>query len=186
MSIQTIKYKKYTRKNMQNEYTGTTKCSTNTNPCNKCNLKNRQYKAFVRVPMKGYRKTLQCKTKDNTSITNDSILLNGNRINQKLKSSYYRMVQRFQYHSSDSKNDKSLTTIPSIGNYNCIYMYSFSVNPQEIKPSGFLSTKKYNMVNLKLDIKTLPTIDRNFFSFFCWKIKKKILLYSIIIKWVVV
>ena len=72
MSIQTIKYKKYTRKNMQNEYTGTTKCSTNTNPCNKCNLKNRQYKAFVRVPMKGYRKTLQCKTKDNTSITNDN------------------------------------------------------------------------------------------------------------------
>ena len=59
MTIQILKEKKYVRVNAKEKYTGTDKCSTN-NCSNTCNLTNRRYKSYVRVPLKGYRKTVQC------------------------------------------------------------------------------------------------------------------------------
>jgi len=59
MTIQILKEKKYVRVNAKEKYTGTDKCSIG-NCSNSCNLTNRRYKSYVRVPMKGYRKSLQC------------------------------------------------------------------------------------------------------------------------------
>lgn len=100
--------------------------------------------------------------KDHTIRSN--ISLNGKPINQKLNASYYRKVQRFQYHDSSKDIDKNLDPIEKHGNYNCIYNYSFSLQPNKIKPSGFLSTDKFNTINLNLEL--IPfTYDRNLFIF---------------------
>ena len=88
--------------------------------------------------------------KDHTSET--TILLNGNPINPKLKASYYRKIQRFQNHSTNTVYTPTLETNNLVGLYNCIYTYSFSLDPEKIKPSGFLSTGKFNNVNLDLKI----------------------------------
>ena len=57
-------YKAYIKQNMYEKYKGTNKCSTN-NCSNSCNLKNRRYKSSVRVPLKGYRKTINCNAATN-------------------------------------------------------------------------------------------------------------------------
>ena len=92
--------------------------------------------------------------KDHTSET--TILLNGNPINPKLKASYYRKIQRFQNHSTNTVYTPTLETNDLVGLYNCIYTYSFSLDPEKIKPSGFLSTEKFNNVNLDLKIISQP------------------------------
>uniref|UniRef100_A0A6C0IXY4 Major capsid protein N-terminal domain-containing protein n=1 Tax=viral metagenome TaxID=1070528 RepID=A0A6C0IXY4_9ZZZZ len=84
----------------------------------------------------------------NEHCRNVRVLLNGNSINSLLKSSYYRKIQRYQNHPSSSLLTKQ-------NNLNCIYQYSFSLNPDNIKSSGFLSLNKFNSVNL--DIQILPT-----------------------------
>lgn len=83
----------------------------------------------------------------NEHCRNIRVLLNGNSVNSLLKSSYYRKIQRYQNHRSSS----SIT--PKNG-LNCIYQYSFSLDPDSIKSSGFLSLNKFNTVNL--DIQILP------------------------------
>lgn len=80
------------------------------------------------------------------------ITLNGNPINPKLKSSYYRKVQRFQYHSTDPDYNKELDGLVKYGDYNCIYSYSFSLQPEKIKPSGFISSEKFNTIHLNVQL----------------------------------
>ena len=85
---------------------------------------------------------------------NTTILLNGNPINQRLKGSYYRKIPRYESHNTVSSKDKFGNSIkePNIHSYNCIYTYSFSFNPQNIKPSGFLSTNKFNSMHLDIEL----------------------------------
>ena len=89
----------------------------------------------------------------NRDHTNSSyISLNGNPINPKLKSSYYRKIQRFQYHSTGPDYNKELDAFVNYGDYNCIYNYSFALNPEKIKPSGFISTDKFNTIHLNIEL----------------------------------
>lgn len=102
--------------------------------------------------------------RNNDHTYNTNISLNGKPINQKLKASYYRKVQRYQYFSTSKDLNKNLDPIINYGNYNCIYNYSFSLNPSDIKPSGFLSTEKFNSINLNLELIEM-NYDRNLFIF---------------------
>lgn len=91
-----------------------------------------------------------------------SILLNGRVLNPRFSASYYRMVQRDQHYKSDRGY---VTSNIGMNNYldrdniekknNCIYSYSFSLDPELIKSSGFLSFKKFNNVHLDLQISSL-------------------------------
>jgi hypothetical protein len=85
---------------------------------------------------------------------NTTILLNGNPINQRLKGSYYRKITRYESHDVGSCKGRHGEAIenPNTYSYNCIYSYSFSFNPQNIKPAGFLSTDKFNSIHLDIDI----------------------------------
>ena len=93
---------------------------------------------------------------------NTTILLNGNPINQRLKGSYYRKIPRYESHNTISTKDKYGKEIkePNIHSYNCIYSYSFSFNPQNIKPSGFLRTNKFNSMHLDIELNK-ANYDRN-------------------------
>ena len=88
-----------------------------------------------------------------------AILLNGNPINSRFKGSYYRKVQRFQNHSCSSVYNPELDSNDQI-NKNSIYMYSFALDPENITPSGSLSTDKFNSVALDMQINS-DTISRN-------------------------
>jgi len=83
---------------------------------------------------------------------NVSILLNGNPINSRFKSSYYRKVQRYQSHSTGSVYNNNLESDNTNISYNSIYLYNFSFDPETIKPSGFLSTTKFNQIVLDLNV----------------------------------
>lgn len=85
---------------------------------------------------------------------NTTILLNGNAINSRLKGSYYRKIPRYESHNTISCKDKNGKEIisPDYYSHNCIYSYSFSFNPKNIKPSGFLSTNKFNSMHLDIEL----------------------------------
>jgi hypothetical protein len=53
---------------------------------------------------------------------------------------YFRMVQPYQYHTSTD------TT-------NFIYMYSFSLRPEEMQPSGSLNASRIDNMNLMLNLR---------------------------------
>ena len=93
----------------------------------------------------------------NREIRNDhssetSILLNGRVINPRFKTSYYRNVSRWESHSGNNVISKNLIENSDIGT-NCIYMYSFCLNPDIIESTGILSMNKFNNVELDLKIK---------------------------------
>lgn len=88
-----------------------------------------------------------------------SILLNGRVLNPKFPASYYRLIQRNQHYKSDFQVNEEFKS-------NCIYSYSFNLNPDEIKSSGFLSFNKYNNVHLDLQMTSLTnTKERELFVF---------------------
>jgi hypothetical protein len=103
---------------------------------------------------------------------NGSILLNGRVLNPRFSASYYRIIQRDQYYKS---NRVYITSNSGTNNYldkdlekknNCIYSYSFSLDPELIKSSGFLSFKKFNNVHLDLQLSSLSnTKDRELLIF---------------------
>jgi hypothetical protein len=99
---------------------------------------------------------------DHTS--HSGILLNGKYLNPKLKASYYRKIQRYQYLSTSPDMDKNIDPITEYGKYNCIYSYSFSLKPTQVKSSGFLSTEKFNSINLNLELIPM-NYNRNLFIF---------------------
>tara|TARA_B100000900_G_C20537222_1_gene698902 strand:- start:195 stop:974 length:780 start_codon:yes stop_codon:yes gene_type:complete len=66
MTQVTIKKKIHKNINVNENYIATTKCSTG-NCSNVCNLANRKYKSYVRVPLKGYRRTLNCNNSSNNN-----------------------------------------------------------------------------------------------------------------------
>ena len=92
----------------------------------------------------------------NDHATETSILLNGRIINPRFKSSYYRNVNRWESHSGSNIINNDLTESNSIG-MNCIYMYSFCLNPDLIKSTGILSMNKFN--NIEMDLKINGTND---------------------------
>ena len=87
----------------------------------------------------------------NSHIKSSSILLNGKAINPRFPSSYYTKIQRYQYHSGTNTFDHNLDNNVSIDE-NCVYIYSFSLNPNKVISSGFLSTDKFNTIELDLQI----------------------------------
>ena len=77
---------------------------------------------------------------------NGSLLLNGRVLNPRFPASYYRMVQRNQFYKSDytlMTNNRYLDEDDNTKN-NCIYSYSFNLDPENVSSSGFLSFKKFN------------------------------------------
>jgi hypothetical protein len=70
---------------------------------------------------------------------------------------YFRMVQPYQYHTStDVKN--------------FIYLYSFSLRPEDMQPSGSLNASRIDNMNLMMNLRpdsnepttiTIPVVDAN-------------------------
>ena len=93
---------------------------------------------------------------------NISILLNGRVLNPRFPASYYRLIQRNQHFKSDYHvdNDEKVKN-------NCIYSYSFNLNPEIIQSSGFLSFTKFNSIHLDLQMtsNSNTTKDRELFIF---------------------
>lgn len=85
---------------------------------------------------------------------NTTILINGNPINSRVRGSYYRKITRYECHNTNEVKDLNgeLIKNPNYYSYNCIYSYSFSLNPNNVKPAGFLSTNKFNTMHLEIEL----------------------------------
>ena len=108
--------------------------------------------------------------KDNTNqdnfkfrddLENADILINGNALTSYIDGSFYNFVSRYMHFNSSG----TLFLGDSNGNYdgdslNNVYTYSFCLEPLSIKPSGYLTSEKFNNVGLTLRIKESPGINR--------------------------
>ena len=87
---------------------------------------------------------------DHSKVTN--ILLNGRTLNPRFLASYYRKVQKYQnYDGTRNVYQTDLSENLEIKK-NCIYNYSFSLEPLKMNPSGILSLDKFNNVEIDLQL----------------------------------
>lgn len=77
------------------------------------------------------------KNNSNDTFHSAKILLNGLERIKETKSSYFRLVQPYKYH----------TRIPT----NYIYVYSFSLKPEELQPTGSCNFSLFSNINLQLN-----------------------------------
>lgn len=76
-------------------------------------------------------------------LTSATLLLNGLERFEEKEGSYFNLIQPYQYH----------TVIPKAG----IYVYSFSLHPESFQPSGTCNMSRINKIELKTEIKKIPT-----------------------------
>jgi len=85
---------------------------------------------------------LNVKNTSNDTFHSGKILLNGLERIKETKASYYRLVQPYKYH----------TRIPT----NYLYVYSFSLKPEELQPTGSCNFSLFSNINLQLTGVQMP------------------------------
>ena len=91
------------------------------------------------------------------SISTVQLLLNGTERFESRTAPYFRLVQPFQYHTTTPKS--------------YIYMYSFSLKPEEHQPSGQCNFSKIDSADLNVNFNTLTGNS----SFRCYAINYNVL-----------
>jgi hypothetical protein len=103
---------------------------------------------------------INIKTNINETFASAKFILNGIERFREMKSTYFRLVQPYQYH----------TKIPN----NYIYLYSFSIKPEQLQPSGMCNFSVYSNITLQLNGIQMP-VD---YVVKLWIINHNILLIS--------
>lgn len=94
----------------------------------------------------------QFKSRD--GVVSSSLTVNGDIIMNNANSNFTSLINRYNYfkfNDYDLDNSKLVDTITSDYDEN-IHVYSFCLNPEEYKLSGFVSTNKFNKVVLEVDV----------------------------------
>lgn len=106
-----------------------------------------------------YWRNLDWKNKAH-QLVDATIVLNGNQIFEPISANYFMTVLRHQYHSGYGYNNLSYKHLTpnkadniSYENGSGIYMYSFSLNPEEFQPSGSLNMSKIDKIELRVRVK---------------------------------
>tara|TARA_Y100000389_G_scaffold204853_1_gene260190 strand:+ start:1112 stop:2455 length:1344 start_codon:yes stop_codon:yes gene_type:complete len=87
-------------------------------------------------------------------LTSATLLLNGIERFEEKDGSYFNLIQPYQYH----------TVIPKAG----IYVYSFSLHPESFQPSGTCNMSRINKIELKTEIKKIPTDETYSYDMFVY------------------
>ena len=92
-------------------------------------------------------------------LINATISLNGTELCEPQGASYFRNVQKYQYHSDFGYDNLSFTkdqynySNADLSRGSGIYSYSFSLNPENHEPSGSLNFSKLDKTELRLRIR---------------------------------
>lgn len=90
-------------------------------------------------------------------INNTSLSINGNTILSNANSNFTSLINRYNYFNFPDLDLNNLSLNNSISNFydQNIHVYSFCLNPDDYKLSGFVSTNKFNNTVLEIDIDNL-------------------------------
>jgi hypothetical protein len=91
-----------------------------------------------------FRKTITTMVKDGAIYVDKvSISMNGNMIVSEVPGSYIAGVKRYESHTN---------AIDDVKGINEIYVYPFCLEPEKIDLNGMITTEKFNIVNINLDL----------------------------------
>jgi hypothetical protein len=93
-----------------------------------------------------------CREKEMDILTSATLLFNGIERMEEKDASYFNLIQPYQHHS----------VVPSPG----IYVYSFSLLPEQFQPSGSCNMSRINKIELKTEtIKPKPKTDSDIYNY---------------------